>query len=177
MQAQRALVLVARGVMESTPVTVFHHEVPILKAIHGDGNATILTVPDGFDLGPVTTLDPDQEYNRLANRYGQHSSLGVPMVEYVYGPPGENRLSKAGMAPQPEESKDKQKEFLIAELKAFLNKYEIVFNPRFSRSQLLTFSGKHLREQLTAKSVDFDEKSTVRELAKAFEQVVPAKEI
>lgn len=102
---KRIMVLVRRGIVESTPVIVFCHEFPLLQAIHGDENVTIVTDPDRIIAHSTEGLTKEQrasqiekmlssqemdsaeEYNRLVERYGMHPEVSVPTVEYVHGRP------------------------------------------------------------------------------------------
>ena len=103
-KCNRVLVLVTRDMTETIPATVFIHEVPILQAIHGDGGVKIATHPD--KIMAATTegcilpgerekqiermlasedIDSGEEYQRLVQRYGMHSDVPIPYVEYVHG--------------------------------------------------------------------------------------------
>ena len=103
-KCNRVLVLVTRDMTETIPATVFVHEVPILQAIHGDSGVSVS--PNAEKIMACTTegcilpgerekqvermlateeLDSGEEYQRLVQRYGQHSDVPIPYVEYVHG--------------------------------------------------------------------------------------------
>ena len=103
-KCNRVLVLVTRDMTETIPATVFVHEVPILQAIHGDSGVSIS--PNAEKIMACTTegcilpgerekqvermlateeIDSGEEYQRLVQRYGQHSDVPIPYVEYVHG--------------------------------------------------------------------------------------------
>ena len=103
-KCDRVLVLVTRDMTETIPATVFVHEVPILQAIHGDSGVSVSQ--DAEKIMACTTegcilpgerekqvgrmlateeLDSGEEYQRLVQRYGQHTDVPIPYVEYVHG--------------------------------------------------------------------------------------------
>ena len=103
-KCDRVLVLVTRDMTETIPATVFVHEVPILQAIHGDDGVKIATHPDKIMASTTEALilpgerekqiermlaseeiDSGDEYQRLIQRYGLHSDVPIPYVEYVHG--------------------------------------------------------------------------------------------
>ena len=103
-KCDRVLVLVTRDMTETIPATVFIHEVPILQAIHGDDSVNIAPNPEKIMAGTTEALilpgerekqiermlsseeiDSGEEYQRLVQRYGLHSDVPIPYVEYVHG--------------------------------------------------------------------------------------------
>ena len=96
---KRIMALVRRDMVESTPVIIFSHEYPILQSIHGDDNISIVTDPNRIIAQSTEGLTKEQreaqiekmmapqdmesadEYNRLAERYGMHPEVSVPVVE------------------------------------------------------------------------------------------------
>ena len=103
-KCDRVLVLVTRDMTETIPATVFVHEVPILQAIHGDDGVNL--APNSEKIMACTTeacilpgerekqverllaseeIDSGDEYQRLIQRYGLHSDVPIPYVEYVHG--------------------------------------------------------------------------------------------
>jgi hypothetical protein len=105
--SRRVLVKVHRGLTDNTPTIVFQHEIPILEAIHGEGQVADVTeeatksMNEGFKprrgdrgklkpsvavgLGEVFCGDHRQEFARLELLYGRHPSIDVSWVENVYG--------------------------------------------------------------------------------------------
>lgn len=97
------MVIVKRAMVESTPVIIFAHELAILQSIHGDDLVTIVSDPmviisqtndrlseaeREFKFSSMFAseeVDINDEYARLISRYGMHSEINVPVVEYVYG--------------------------------------------------------------------------------------------
>lgn len=74
--------LVVRGPMEKVPFDVYEHEVPILQAIHGEGN---IEVDEGSRYEDDAEYDATAEYERLSQRYGDNSEQGMAWVQYLYG--------------------------------------------------------------------------------------------
>lgn len=96
-----------------TPKIVWQHEVPLLEAIHGEGNVTdipndklnehfkakasadllpwnksqdaFMPPSDALGVGFVFTGNLEAEYERLASVWGKHPEINVTMVEHVYG--------------------------------------------------------------------------------------------
>lgn len=112
MKDVRVQVLVTRsskgGDGEVIPAVVWQHEVPILEAIHGEGSVIpVATRVDKNDKHPQIALglgeafkipegqEIGDEYGRLANAYGMHPDVPVPVVEYVYGRLTEGRFEAA----------------------------------------------------------------------------------
>lgn len=111
--SRRVLVLVKREQTTATPRIVWRHEVPILEAIHGEGNVTDVdraTLDEGFstrvqpDMLPYNKrqdghakpsetagLDfafignPEAEYERLQAVYGKHPEVNQTWVENIFG--------------------------------------------------------------------------------------------
>ena len=103
-KCNRVLVLVTRDMTETIPATVFVHEVAILQAIHGDNGVNLALSPE--KIMACTTeacilpgerekqvekmlaseeVDSGEEYQRLIQRYGMHSEVSIPYVEYIHG--------------------------------------------------------------------------------------------
>ena len=113
MLSSRVLVLIARDQTAKTSRVVWHHEVPILEAIHGEGNVTLVepdTLDEGYSakpspelmifnktqdkilppsqtlgLGHVFIGDPRNEFERMVEIYGRHPDVNESMAEHVYG--------------------------------------------------------------------------------------------
>lgn len=104
------LVIVRRGITDSTPVLVYPWEVPILEIVHGEGNVeeaggaeterwlertgvhqprdTVIEMHGGGEQVRESydpTVDIAAEYGRMGEKYGMHSEVAVANVEYVYG--------------------------------------------------------------------------------------------
>lgn len=93
---QLHLVKVQRDPMTAISVIVGAHELPILEVVHGEGQISLVEmVPTTVDMP-----DPGDEYRRLAEKYGLHPELGIPIVEYVYGR-GPDRLAAELEASKP----------------------------------------------------------------------------
>jgi hypothetical protein len=81
MEATFVVAIIERDIAEKLAVTVLLHEIPVLEMVHK--NATIRPA----DIEPLVVsreIDPDEEYERLANQYGEDEN-GIPHVERVYG--------------------------------------------------------------------------------------------
>lgn len=111
--SRRVLVNIYRDQTASTPRVVWQHEVPIIEAIFGEGNAKavpIETLDEGFSgkptpdmlahnkvqdvfrrpseslgIGFVFVGEARAEYERLAQAYGMNPEVKQPWVETVYG--------------------------------------------------------------------------------------------
>ncbi len=81
MLAKHVTVLVRRDMAEVIPVTVFEHEVEVLKDVHGDG--AIEAAEDQQDFAPVE-IDSGEEFDRLKARYGMNDA-GQFFAERVFG--------------------------------------------------------------------------------------------
>lgn len=114
--SRRAMVIVTRGLTDKTPLIVWQHEIPLLEAVHGEGqveqitDAGIARMDEGFkakkndtakrvpsiSLGLLDVFDGDAhgEYERLAGKYGMHPQVKTSVVEYVYGRFDEGRFEK-----------------------------------------------------------------------------------
>ena len=103
-KCDRVLVLVTRDMTETIPATVFVHEFAILQAIHGDDGVALAANPEKImacsteacilpgerdkqveRLLASEEVDSGDEYQRLIQRYGLHSDVPIPYVEYVHG--------------------------------------------------------------------------------------------
>ena len=108
-QVRHARCRVVRGPMEAIAVTVPAYELPILRALYGDGNVVV----EGETLVEVETPpEPALERERLRTRYGDHPDAGIPWVQMVFGADParfEQELAaavvapEAGPAPEPED--------------------------------------------------------------------------
>lgn len=111
--SRRVLVTISRDQTTSTPRAVWQHEIPILEAIHGEGNVKVedATLADeGYTPKPAPDLaifnklqdkirkpsetlgldyvfygDHRTEFDRLCNLYDRHPDENKPFAEYVYG--------------------------------------------------------------------------------------------
>lgn len=111
--SRRVLVNIHRDQTTATPRVVWHHEVPILEVIFGEGNVRQVlpeTLDEGYTERPSPEMlvhnkrqdrvarpseslgldwvfigDVEAEYQRLAACYGRHVEVNTPNVEYVYG--------------------------------------------------------------------------------------------
>lgn len=111
--SRRVLVLIKRDQTTATPRVVWRHEVPILEAIHGEGNVIESDRAD-LDEGYSQRIAPDMlaynkredqrrrpsqtagidfafigsaegEYERLASVYGKHPEVNQTWVENIFG--------------------------------------------------------------------------------------------
>ncbi|MGI9302732.1 MAG: hypothetical protein ACR2RB_08510 [Gammaproteobacteria bacterium] len=80
LKTRHAQVQVTRGPLEAPVSQVYLHEVPILKAIHGDNNVNILDEDD-----TAREVDALNEYIRLEGKYGNKAPSDQPWVEVVFG--------------------------------------------------------------------------------------------
>lgn len=111
--SRRVLVTINRDQTTTTPLAVWQHAIPILEAIHGEGNVRVqdATLADeGYESKPAPELaiynktqdkilrpsetlglgfvffgDPRSEYDRLCNLYGRHPDVNEPYAENVFG--------------------------------------------------------------------------------------------
>jgi len=111
--SRRVLVNIKRDQTTTTPRVVWQHEVPILEAMHGEGNVQTVepeTLDEGFTprasvemlmhnkrqdafrppsanlgLGYIFTGNVRAEYERMANCYGSHPTVAESWCENVYG--------------------------------------------------------------------------------------------
>lgn len=81
MLAKHVTVLVRRDMAEVIPVTVFEHEVEVLKDVHGEGAIDLIeNQPDH----PPVEIDTAEEFDRLKGRYGMNDA-GQFFAERVFG--------------------------------------------------------------------------------------------
>ena len=73
LEAKHVTVIVDRGMSEKIAVTVFEHEIEVLKKVHVGG----VTIVEGEDYAPVD-IDVDAEFARLMNRYVSIDRNGNP---------------------------------------------------------------------------------------------------
>ena len=86
MKVPYVVAVIHKDAVEQIPVTVPAHEVPILQAVHGDGRVTVdetTDLPQG--LTETADLDPEQEFARLEQRYGEPPGTKVSYATMVYG--------------------------------------------------------------------------------------------
>lgn len=111
--SRRVLVNIKRDQTTSTPRVVWAHEFPILEMIWQEGNVTVVEAEEidkgftrkagadmmpynkvqddfrppseGLSLGWAFTGDPREEYDRMAEVYGNVPDTRTPFVEAVYG--------------------------------------------------------------------------------------------
>lgn len=93
-------VIIRRDSQTITPVTIPEHEVALLQAIHGEDNVhnadgkRIADVPlSDADLAGECA-DPEDEFGRLASKYGSAAS-GELVVEQVFGKKASKGLDNA----------------------------------------------------------------------------------
>lgn len=79
MQYQK--LLIERDPMEKLTVIVPTYETPILEAVHGAHNVSVLEANISISSTPP---DPQDEYDRLERRYGDHPQMGISYAEYVH---------------------------------------------------------------------------------------------
>lgn len=119
--SRRVLVNIKRDMTTSTPTVIWQHEIPVLQAMFGEDEVTVLdpaTLDEGYrpkpapemlvhnknqeqipkpsesqGIGFVFVGSPDVEYQRLAAAYGWHPEIKVTMVEHVYGRFQEGRFT------------------------------------------------------------------------------------
>jgi len=80
MQARYVDVLLRRNMAETLALTVYEHEVEVLKDVHGDAAVEVVGRADY----PPVELDAADEYNRLKTRFGANDA-GQAYVERVFG--------------------------------------------------------------------------------------------
>ena len=73
LKAKHVTVIVDRGMSEKIAVTVFEHEIEVLRKVHVGG----VTIVEGEDYAPVD-IDVDSEFARLQNRYVSIDRNGNP---------------------------------------------------------------------------------------------------
>jgi hypothetical protein len=121
--SRRIYVAIKRDMMTTISRVIWEHELPLLQALHGEGEVTALdptTLDDGYsnkasrDLLPHNKVqdgiarpseslglnfifigDPEAEYNRLLSAYGVTSEEdgNIPAVRFVYGRFQDNRFA------------------------------------------------------------------------------------
>lgn len=81
MLAKHVVALVHRDMAEIIAVTVFEHELEILKDVHGDGKVSLAV--DQPDFAPIE-IDAEEEFGRLMQSYGA-GDTGQYFAERVFG--------------------------------------------------------------------------------------------
>jgi hypothetical protein len=149
--SHRVMVQIKRGITDDTPAIVWQHEIPILEAIHGEGNVRDVTaeatarMDDKFKakkgdlmklppsqalgLGEVFDGDHEAEYVRLTALYGRHPEENVLTVQFVYGRFSEGRFSATIGTPAVTHLGTRQ-------LRDKLTEAEITYPPQATRSDL-----------------------------------------
>ncbi len=99
--SKRVLVIVDRTMTDKTSKLIWEHEIPILEEIH---NCSVIKVdPNTLDKMPMDhygigeefrCTSVEDEFFRLANVYGQHEKIEMPVVEKVYGRVEEGRFER-----------------------------------------------------------------------------------
>lgn len=100
---RRVWVKIARSMMDIPSKCVFEHELPLLQAIHGEGSVEVLEKPP-VGIEPEAwqefeVLHVDDEWDRLANVYGNHPDSPVVLVEWVFQN-DRRKLAKYGVDPE-----------------------------------------------------------------------------
>lgn len=136
MLSRRVLVLISRDQTAKTSRVVWHHEVPVLEAIHGEGNVTMVepdTLDEGYSskpspelmifnktqdaiqppsqtlgLGNVFVGDARNEFERMVDVYGRHPDVNESMAEHVYGRFQDGRFSRLIGKPELDDLPDAQ---------------------------------------------------------------------
>lgn len=126
--SRRILVMVSRDPMLKTPRACWQHEFPILEAVFGDGNVTVIdpaTLDEGYSatvrpdmlvhnktqdtitrpsesqgLGFVFIGNPEVEYQRMADVYGRLPDENRMFVEAIYGRAQEKRFAALVGSPE-----------------------------------------------------------------------------
>lgn len=81
MLAKHIRALVRRDMAETISISVFEHELEVLKDIHGEANISVVDpLPD---VAPVE-IDSGEEFDRLSQYYGTNES-GQSYAERVFG--------------------------------------------------------------------------------------------
>lgn len=113
--SRRVAVLVTHRLDNNTKTTrtAWTHELPLLEAVHGEGNITeipddklnehfhpkpssdmvpwnrkqdaLVPPAESLGVGFVFTGDVESEYDRLCNVYGKHPDVNMSYCEHVYG--------------------------------------------------------------------------------------------
>lgn len=112
--SRRIPVLIKRDMTAATPRIIWSHEKPILEEVFGEGSVADIEDVDKFDegysaktpaaflihnkkqdsipkpsqslgIGHIFIGDAASEYQRLADSYGKHADVDMPVVEKVYG--------------------------------------------------------------------------------------------
>lgn len=134
--SRRVLVSISIDTTAKTPRAVWQHELPILEAIHGEGNVPIIepeVADEGYSpkvsadllpwnktqdqvrrpsetlgLGYVFYGDPRAEFDRLCSMYGKHPDVNEPYAENVFGRFSSGTFAKLLGNPELEDMPDEQ---------------------------------------------------------------------
>jgi len=79
---QAVIVEIEKDVMTKFVKGICIHEIPILQMIHGDAAVQPQDYGDQFEM------DTQEEFDRLANKYGEDTESKMSFVERVYGMSG-----------------------------------------------------------------------------------------
>lgn len=141
--SKRIAVLIKRDMTAATPRIIWSHEKPILEEVFGEGAITEID-PEQFDegysdktpaafmihnkkqdsipkpsesvgIGHLFIGDPAAEYQRLADAYGKHVDVDMPVIEKVYGRYQSGTFSKLLPKPELSDLPDDQIRVLISE--------------------------------------------------------------
>lgn len=136
----QVLVRVRRGITDDTPTLVFPWEVPILEAVHGEGNVIEADERETMKWLEMTgvhqpkdttmelhggskkviemydpSMDIGSEYVRLQNKYGMHFEKPIFYVEDVYGPLRNGQFEAAVLENIPEGAREGRMTRILAE--------------------------------------------------------------
>jgi hypothetical protein len=139
--SRRVLVEIKIDQTTVTPRAVFQHELPILEAMHGEGNAKVIdaeVADEGYvaklsadllpwnktqdkvrppsetlGLGFVFTGDPRAEFDRLCSMYGKHPEVNEPYAENVFGRFATGTFAKLLGSPTMDDLPDEQLRSLV----------------------------------------------------------------
>lgn len=90
---KQSQVIVHRNDLTGVPTTVFEHEVPILKALHGDDFVQILKTEDV----KVANFDANTEFARMKRKYKNPNAADRDVVGMVYGNDPKRLAEAAGV--------------------------------------------------------------------------------
>lgn len=171
MKARKTEILITRSMFEKIPRTVYEHEIPILKEVHGEAN--INKNDKKFTEYPVEEIDHAAEYNRLSQEYGMHPTIPMLTVQAVYGHERrrmierENEYLYEGMDPtnipagdaaagEPEEELKPLEERSIGEIRLFFDEINFPYYKGMSKEQLLTKYNKYLERKAAQEESEID---------------------
>lgn len=99
--ARKVSILIKKG-EQSTAISCFEHEVPILESIHGSNNVLVL------DLGKEQTfLNINKEADRLSAKYGkEYGQMFLDNFKPEPEEPGEDKIEDEPVEDKPDEEED-----------------------------------------------------------------------